>query len=107
MRDAALLLSAAVHEVGHAIVAGAIGLPIASLARSCDGSGRSSIGCAAHLPIMEQLAVCTAGMEAVELLKAHTHHQAGFSDYGKIIELLEGHPEAERDRLRAEGHRCA
>jgi hypothetical protein len=96
-----------VHEVGHAIVARAFGLPVALLAIASDGSSQPSIGCSAHLPIVEQLAVCAAGMEAVELLDARTDHEAGFSDQGKIIELLEQHPEAERNRLRAEARRRA
>jgi len=73
-------------------VARAFGLPVAVLAIASDGSGQSSIGCAAHLPIAERLAVCAAGMEAVELLGARTHLQAGFSDQGKIIDLLEQRP---------------
>jgi hypothetical protein len=81
----ALLRGTAAHEAGHAIVAWMIGLEVETLGVTDeDGSGRSRIECAAHLPTIQRIAVAAAGMEAVELLQAPTLPQAGMSDALKI-----------------------
>lgn len=104
----------AVHEAGHAIVAWALGLSVGGLELfDADGAGRSWIEDNTHLEVVDQIAVCAAGIEAVELLDAGAFldgaalSQAGYSDHGKIIELLADRPEAEHDGIRHEGHRRA
>jgi ATP-dependent Zn protease len=64
--------AAAVHEAGHAVVAWAVGLKVQQLCIGEDGKGASCIECSAHLPVLDQIAIAAAGMEAVELLNAPT-----------------------------------
>jgi hypothetical protein len=85
--------SAAVHEAGHAIAAWGLGLSIGGLEIfDADDAGRSWIEDNAHLGIVDRPAVCAAGTEAVALLDAGAHYQAGYSDRGKIIGLLTERP---------------
>jgi hypothetical protein len=107
-RPEPLVWSAAVHEAGHTIVAWVLGFPVVSLdIGDADGAGRSQIENTEQSGVVDQIAICAAGMEAVELLDAGTHDQAGFSDQAKIVELLADHPEAEREAVRREGHAFA
>jgi ATP-dependent Zn protease len=96
---------AAVHEAGHAIVAFALGLEVAEIAisvRGDDSAGESKIQECGHLPLVDQIALCLAGIEAQELLQADTHDHAAISDYGKIIELIgDDMSETESERLHA------
>ena len=100
--------SAAIHEAGHAVVAWALGLRVRKLGIGEEGKGKSCIEDSQHLPILEQIAVAAAGMEAVDLLRAPTWGQAGMSDALKIMELLEPYPdEQERHRMEEDGHKRA
>ena|ERR1700730_2003031 len=114
MPDDRFRWSTAVHEAGHAIVAWGLGLSVGGLELfEADGAGRSWIEDHAHLEVVDQIAVCAAGMEAVALLDAGalldaaTLSQAGYSDHGKIIELLAARSEREHDTTRHEGHQRA
>ncbi len=101
------LFATAAHEAGHAIVARMLGLRVAFLKIAADGSGKSSIEPAHHLEIADQIAVYTAGSQAVKVLGFEQRRQAGDDDHGKVYELLNAYPEAEHDHLRSEGHRRA
>src|SRR6266516_960674 len=98
------LFATAAHEAGHAIVARMLGLRVAFLKIAADGSGKSLIEPAHHLEIADQIAVYTAGSQAVKHLGFEQRRQAGDDDHGKVYELLNAYPEAEHDHLRSEGH---
>lgn len=42
-----------------------------------------------HLPAVDRIAICVAGLEAQEFFRAPTHEQAGFADLYKVIEIIE------------------
>ena len=114
MPHAKLRWATAVHEAGHAVVAWALDLSVGDLDLfDADGAGRSWSEDNAHLGTVDRIAVCAAGMEAVAaldagaLLDVATRSQAGCSDYRKIIEVLDDHPEAEHDTAVGGGHRRA
>src|SRR5262245_56803617 len=60
-----------------------------------DGSGRADIGPAEHLPLVDQIAVCVAGIEAQELVNCPMHDHAALGDYRKVRGLLAGLTETE------------
>jgi hypothetical protein len=70
------LFATAAHEAGQAIVARVLGLRVAFLGIAADGSGKSSIESADHLAIADQIAVYTAGTQAVKLLGFEQRRQA-------------------------------
>ena len=87
---------AAYHEAGHAVVASALGLAVGRIEIAIDGDdakGGTDIQDDADLPLVDQIAVCAAGVEAQKLFDAPTHEGAGWGDYGKMIELLDGFDE--------------
>ena len=82
----------AYHEAGHAVVAWSLGLPIGVVSASDDdASGGTQIGLADHLPLVEQIAVCSAGIAAAEVFGHPTHELAGFNDQVQIMHLIEAH----------------
>jgi len=102
-----LLRGAAFHEVGHVVVAMHLGLTVGEIEISDDGSGRSQIAPPDHLPIIDQIALCVAGIEAQELFNCHTHELAAAADYGKIIGLVDGLTDAEILQHRVAAYRRA
>ena len=58
------LRDAAYHEAGHVVVARFLGLTVSEVEIEEDGSGRADIGYAEHLPLVNQIAICVAGIEA-------------------------------------------
>ena len=60
-----LLRGAAFHEAGHVVVAMNLGLAVGEVEISDDGSGRSQIAPPDHLPLVDQIALCVAGIEAL------------------------------------------
>ena len=61
------LRDAAYHEAGHVVVARFFGLTVGEVEIGEDGSGRANISSAERLPLVDQIAVCVAGIEAQEL----------------------------------------
>lgn len=95
------LRDAAFHEAGHVIVARELGLPVGEIAIEIDGDeakGRSDLGSAHHLPLIDQIALCVAGVVA-QLLFNSAAHNAGASDYAKVIQLVEGLADADSLKL--------
>lgn len=90
-----LLRGAAFHEAGHVAVAVNLGLAVGEIEISDDGSGRSQIAPADHLPLIDQIALCVAGIEAQELFNCRTHVLAAAADYRMVIGLLDKLSEAE------------
>ena len=94
------LRGAAYHEAGHVVVARFLGLTIGKIEIEEDGSGRADTSSAEHLPLIDQVALCVAGMEAQALFNCPTHERVAFSDYGKVSELVAGLTEEESREIR-------
>jgi ATP-dependent Zn protease len=103
------LRGVAYHEAGHAVVALALGLQVARVEIFPeDHSGDTEIAGADDLPLVDQIAICVAGMNAGEMFHAPASHEyANSGDHGKVIELLYDIAEAESDVLRDKGHQRA
>ena len=56
------LRDAAYHEAGHVVVAQFLGLTVREVEIEEDGSGRADIRYAEHLPLVDQIAICVAGI---------------------------------------------
>jgi hypothetical protein len=98
------LRDAAYHEAGHVVVARFLGLPIGIVEIEEDGSGRADIRDAEHLPLVDQIAICVAGIEAQELFNCPIHQHAALGDYLKVRELLAGLTDAESHEYRQAGY---
>jgi hypothetical protein len=98
------LRDAAYHEAGHVVVARFLGLPIGRVEIEEDGSGRADIRDAEHLPLVDQIAICVAGIEAQELFNCPIHQHAALGDYLKVRELLAGLTDAESYEYRQAGY---
>ena len=80
----------AYHEAGHAVVAWSLGLPVQAVhVSSGDASGGAEIGDADQLPLIEQIAICSAGITAEAVFEIPNHELAGFNDRVRIFHLLE------------------
>ncbi|MFO1108247.1 MAG: hypothetical protein U1E61_03575 [Bradyrhizobium sp.] len=104
------LRGAAFHEAGHAVVASALGLIVSRIEIGIggdDAKGEADIQNAHGLPLVDQLAICAAGIEAQAIFAAPTHAGAGWGDYGQMIELLGDIDDETSEILRMAGHRKA
>src|SRR5215813_14676293 len=90
------LRDAAYHEAGHVVVARFLGLTIGKIEIEEDGSGRADISSAEHLPLIDQIALCVAGIEAQELFNCPMHEHAALGDHVKVSRLVAGLTDAER-----------
>jgi hypothetical protein len=80
------------HEAGHAVVAAALGLEVRALHVNAEGTeatvgGGALIEFAGHLPLIDQTAVCFAGLEAELIWQGLPEDFVEFSDYMKFREL--------------------
>ena len=73
------LRGAAFHEAGHVVVARFLGLTVGKIEIGDDGSGNTKIGSAKHLPLIDQIALCVAGIEAEALFNVPEFKHAAFS----------------------------
>jgi hypothetical protein len=99
---------AAVHEACHVVVAWALGLKARKMAVGIDGdaaAGAAEIEDSAHLPLVDQIAICSAGADAQRMLDAPTHDIAAFSDMNDIRNLVDDLAEDEGEALRYAGTR--
>ena len=97
------LRGGAFHETGHVIVAREFGLPVGEIAIGIDGDkakGRTDIGPAHHLPLIDQIALCVAGVVAQSLFDGPTHNFAGAGDYARVVQLVDGMTDAHSLKLR-------
>jgi hypothetical protein len=104
--------SAACHEVGHALVAHRLEVPVGDLRVGINGddwAGKADIGLCHYLPPIDQLAVCFGGIEAQSLVKCEMMERVGFSDYARAQTILDendiGEPEGQM--LREAAHQRA
>jgi ATP-dependent Zn protease len=101
---------AAFHEAGHAVVAWVLGLAIGRVEIAIgadDAKGEADIEDAVKLSLLDQLAICAAGLEAQELFDAPTHEGAGWGDYGQMVELLKDLSGDEQLAMLHNGHQRA
>jgi hypothetical protein len=99
----------AYHEAGHAVVAWALGLSVGTV-RVDGAGGRTEMGPAHYLSLIEQVAVCSAGSAAEEVFECSADELASFDDHVKVSTLIKanGVPEEEHGpALRDEGYNCA
>jgi hypothetical protein len=99
---------AAVHEAGHVIVAWSLGLKTKKMAVGINGddaAGAAEIEQGAHLPLIDQIAVCSAGADAQRMLDAPTNEITAFSDMVRIGNLIDDCAEDEGEALRYAGYR--
>ena len=101
----------AYHEAAHAVVAWSLGVPVGAVSVSDDDAcGGTQIGLANHLPLIEQVAICSASIAAAEVFGHPTHELAGFNDQVQIMHLIEAHgisEEGQGPTLRAEAYNFA
>jgi hypothetical protein len=98
------LRDAAYHEAGHVVVARFFGLTVGEVEIGEDGSGRANISSAERLPLVDQIAVCVAGIEAQELFNCPVYEHAALGDYLKVRELVAGLTDAESYEYRQAGY---
>ena len=72
-----------------------------------DAKGAADIQEATTLSLLDQLAICAAGLEAQEMFDAPTHEGAGWGDYGRMVELLTDLNEDEQVTMLHKGHQRA
>jgi hypothetical protein len=70
-----------------------------------DTAGEACIGDNAHLPLIDQIAICSAGADAQEMFETPTHDLSAIMDMNSIRELVEDCPEKEGLALRYDGYR--
>lgn len=82
MDAAEYLRGMAFHEAGHAVVAWSLNLRVGDIhVRGIGaGNGGAQIGCANHLPLIDQLAALAAGKEAEQVFKSPLPDHAGDGD---------------------------
>ncbi len=90
-----VLRGAAFNEAGHVVVARFFGLTVGKIEIGDDGSGKAQIDSAAHLPLIDQIALCVAGIEAQALFDCSTHKSAALADHAKVRALVDGLTDAE------------
>jgi hypothetical protein len=98
------LRDAAYHEAGHVVVAHFLGLTVREVEIEEDGSGRATISSAERLPLVDQIAVCIAGIEAQEIFNCPMHEHAALGDYRKLRALMAGLTDAESYEYRQAGY---
>lgn len=100
--------STAIHEAGHVIVGWTLGLPVGAMEIGIygdDTAGKSEIADAGSLSMVDRIALCAAGLEAERVFGCEaTHEHAGWSDFAKILEILDDLPDEKADDLRFRGH---
>jgi ATP-dependent Zn protease len=98
----------AVHEAGHAVVAFALGLRTRKMAVGIDGddaAGAAEIEASTHLPLVDQIAICSAGADAQRMLEVPTHDIGAFLDMVEISRLVDGYTDDEGEAHRYAGYR--
>jgi ATP-dependent Zn protease len=85
-----VLRANAYHEAGHAIVGWALGLYVQEIAIRDDRPGENTkfTGHAEHLPLVDQVAICTAGRQAEETFRHLLPSWASGGDWADTLNLL-------------------
>jgi hypothetical protein len=69
-----------------------------------DTAGKAEIEDSSNLPVIDRIAICSAGVDAQRLLGAATNEIAGFGDMVKIRSIVEDYDEAEAEAVRYAGY---
>jgi HD-GYP domain-containing protein (c-di-GMP phosphodiesterase class II) len=69
-----------------------------------EAAGRADIENGAHLRLVDQIAIWSAGADAQRMLGAPTHDIAAFADMAGIGNLMDDLPEKEGEALRYAGY---
>jgi hypothetical protein len=91
------------HEAGHAVVAAALGLEAGDLHVNADESGGAQIGCSDHLSLIDQVAVCYAGVEAQTIWHDLPEDLVEYTDVDKFFRLVKDLSDKERDAIHKAG----
>ena len=97
---------AAVHEAGHAVVAWALGLKTREMAVGINGdgaAGEAEIDEGTHLPLVDRIAIYSAGADAQRMLDAPTNGIVATLDMDEIRKLIDDRAEDEGKVLRYAG----
>jgi hypothetical protein len=70
-----------------------------------DTAGEAEIETNTHLPLVNRIAICSAGLDAQEMLDAPIHDLGAFMDMNSIRILVEVYPDDEGEALRYAGYR--
>jgi ATP-dependent Zn protease len=100
--------STAVHEAGHAVVAWALKVKTRWMAIGTNGddtAGNSRIDSNRHLPLVDRIAICSAGADAQAMFDVPSHDLGTIMDINAMEELLDDLPENEREIHRYAGYR--
>jgi hypothetical protein len=97
----------AIHEAGHAVVMWALGLTVSTIEIGIDADetkGRADLLTSdEHLPLIDRVAICYAGIEAQYVFDCPPHELAGMLDHAKVAELLEDISEPRAKQIREAG----
>jgi ATP-dependent Zn protease len=99
---------AAIHEAGHAVVAWALGLKVRRMAVGINGddsAGSAEIEVNPCLPLVDRIAVCSAGIDAQSIFDAPTNDICAIMDMNEIRNLVEEYPDDDGEALRYAGYR--
>jgi len=101
--------STAIHEAGHVVVAWTLELPVGAIEISVNGddtAGKSEIDDTARaLSLIDRIALCAAGVVAQRLFGCEaTHLHAGWSDFAKMLDILDNRPDEDADNIRFAGY---
>jgi ATP-dependent Zn protease len=94
------------HEAGHAIVAAALGLEVQSIRIHKDDGGGDTVvptGPLSQLPLIDQVAVCYAGVEAWDIWQLVPEHLGEWTDVDKFFRLVKDLSDEERDAVHKAG----
>src|SRR5258708_1240155 len=96
------------HEAGHAVVAAALGLEVHSIHIHKDnGGGHTNVpsGPVSQLPLVDQAAICFAGLEATIICNLLPEKPTEACDWNKFYKLVRDNDlsDENRDKLETAG----
>jgi ATP-dependent Zn protease len=91
------------HEAGHAIVAAALGLEVLNIRINKDDESGTTDVSGGPLPLIDQVAVCYAGVVAQDIWQLVPEHLAEYSDVDKFFRLVKDLSDEDRDAIHKAG----
>jgi hypothetical protein len=96
----------AAHEAGHAVVGWSLGLHVKG-GLWIDAGGGTSLSDSEHLPLVDRIAIWTAGQEATTMLDIEAPAYLASRDHEAVLGLINRLPDDEKSRLRDGGRERA